>query len=93
MAPFTHIKPEHREVMTTEFTAVEGSREMKAAVATIGRILLLEPRQDAVTSAANTYLAPLASSPDDAVRRAVLQIANAFGCICQKLDIAFEWKK
>ena len=88
----SRLKPEQQDVVRVELAAAEGPLAMKAAVEAVGGAVLLQARQDAVTKAVNRHFASMASAPDDAIRRAVLEIVNATGRICRRLDITLNWK-
>jgi hypothetical protein len=86
------LQPEAKEVVRRAYASVTGPPEIQRAVNEIGVACFLVAQQDAVTTAVNTYMAPLVDSPADAVRRVVLEIVAATGQACGQLDMNFNWK-
>ncbi len=86
------LKPEDKEVVRRAYASVTGPPEIRHAVSAIGVACFVVAQQDAVTTAVNTYMAPLVDSPADAVRRVVLEVVAATGQACGQLDMKFNWK-
>jgi len=86
------LKPEDKEVVRSAYASVTGPPEIQRAVNAIGVACFVVAQQDAVTTAVNTYMAPLVDSPANAVRRVVLEIVAATGQACGQLDMKFNWK-
>lgn len=86
------LKPDQKDVVRRAYASVIGPPEMQRAVNEIGVACFLIAQQDALTTAVNTYMAPLKASPADAVRRVVLEIVAAIGQACGQLGMKFNWE-
>lgn len=86
------LTPEQTAAIEKELAVTVGGPEMTAAVQNVGRALLIDRSQPALTQAVNTYAPPLMKSGSDQLRQMVFALAAVSGSVFRALDMRFNWK-
>jgi hypothetical protein len=86
-----NLRPEQVTAIEEELEISAASPEMTAAVQNVGRAILIERSQPALTEAVNTFGPPLLDSTSDQLRQMALTLAAITGSTCRRLEVRFNW--
>jgi hypothetical protein len=86
------LTPEQTAAIAEKVAVTAETPEMTAAVQNVGRALLIDRSQPAVTSAVNTYGPPLMNSTSNQLRQMTFMLAAVAGSVYRALDMRFNWK-
>jgi hypothetical protein len=85
------LSPEQLAVIEEELSATAAGPELTAAIQHVGRAILIERSQAAMTDAVNTYGTPLLNSTSNQLRQMALMLAAITGSVSRRLEVQFKW--